>query len=124
MFDWHYWGTGHGKGPHDGVGACLKQCIRTEQLQANGAKLHNASDVTNFLRIAMNVSHVAYSRAKLEVVKKFIEIKVGEVDRQHLFNCKPEKKETFVSLSVAHMSFSVVPEPMHYCLILTYVAQK
>jgi hypothetical protein len=22
------------------------------------------------------------------------------------------------------MSFSVVPEPMHYCLILTYVAQK
>jgi hypothetical protein len=68
--------------------------------------------------------YVAYSRAKLEVLKFFIEIKVGEVDRQHLFNCKPAKKETLVSLSVAHTSFSVVPEPMHYCLILTSVAQK
>jgi hypothetical protein len=72
----------------------------------------------------MNVSHVAYSRAKLEVVRNFIEIKVVEVDGQHLFNCKPETKETFVSLSVAHTSFSVVPEPMHYCLKLIYVAQK
>ncbi len=98
--------------------------FRTEQLQANGAKLYNAFDVINFLRIAMNVSHVAYSRAKLEVVRNFIEIKVDEVDRQHLFNCKLEKKETFVSLSVAHMSFSIVPEPMYYCLILIYVAKK
>jgi len=77
--------------------------FRTEQLQANGAKLHNASNVTNFLHIAMNASHVAYSRAKLEVVRNFIEIKVGEVDSQHLFNCKPKKKETFVSLFVAHV---------------------
>jgi len=98
--------------------------FKIEQLQANGAKLHNASDVTNFLRIAMNVSHVAYSRAKPEVVRNFIEIKVSEMDRQHLFNCKPEKKETFVSLSVAHMSFSIVPKPMYYCLILIYVAKK
>jgi hypothetical protein len=67
--------------------------FKIEQLQANGAKLHNAYDVTNFLCIAMNVSHVAYSRAKLEVVRNFIEIKVGESDRQHLFNCKPQKKK-------------------------------
>jgi hypothetical protein len=29
----------------------------------------------------MNIAHVAYLRAKLEVAKNFIEIQVGEVDR-------------------------------------------
>jgi len=28
--EWHYWGTSHGKGPHDGVGAYLKQAIKKE----------------------------------------------------------------------------------------------
>jgi len=33
--EWHHWGTGHGKGLHDGVGACLKQVIQKEQLKSN-----------------------------------------------------------------------------------------
>jgi len=28
MMQWNYWGTCHGKGPHDGARACLKQTIR------------------------------------------------------------------------------------------------
>lgn len=27
FMDWNYWGTGHGKGPHNGAGACLKLII-------------------------------------------------------------------------------------------------
>lgn len=28
MMWWNYWGTSHGKGPHDGACACLKQAIK------------------------------------------------------------------------------------------------
>lgn len=45
-------------------------------------KLHNASHVTKFLCIAMNVSHVVYSSVRVEVVRNFIEIQVGEMDKQ------------------------------------------
>jgi hypothetical protein len=88
MFDWHYWGIGHGKGTHDGARACFKQCIKIAQSQSNGVKLHNAYDVTKFLRTAMNIAHATYPKARLEVAKNFIEIQVGEVDRQCLYSYK------------------------------------
>jgi hypothetical protein len=33
MMQWNYWGTRLGKGPYDGVGACLKQAIKKEQFK-------------------------------------------------------------------------------------------
>jgi hypothetical protein len=51
-------------------------------LQSNGVKMHNAFDVTKFLQTTMNIAHATYSRARLEVARNFIEIQVGEVDRQ------------------------------------------
>ncbi len=57
-------------------------------MRSNGVKMHNAYDVTKFLQTAMNIAHAAYSRARLEVAKKFIEIRVGEVDKQCLYSCK------------------------------------
>ncbi len=45
-------------------------------------KLHNASDVTKFLCSAMNIPHVVYSSVGVEVVRNFIEIQVGEMDKQ------------------------------------------
>ncbi len=62
--EWHYWGTGHGKGLHDGARACLKQAIWKEQLKANGEILHNALDVVNFLRTNMSLPHVAYASTR------------------------------------------------------------
>jgi hypothetical protein len=47
---WSFFGSGHGKGPHDGVGAVLKQYIRTAQLDINGPKLQCAADIVGFLR--------------------------------------------------------------------------
>jgi hypothetical protein len=88
MFDWHYWGTGHGKGTRDDARAYFKQCIKIEQSQSNGVKMHNAYDFTKFLRTIMNIAHVTYLKARLEVAKNFIEIQVGEVDRQCLYSCK------------------------------------
>lgn len=39
---WSFFGNGHGKGPHDGVGAMIKRFLRREQLDVHGAKLQNA----------------------------------------------------------------------------------
>jgi len=42
---WNFFGDGHGKGPHDGVGVVIKRLIQNEQLDANGGKLQNASSI-------------------------------------------------------------------------------
>jgi hypothetical protein len=45
---WNFFGSGHGKGLHDGVGAVIKRHIRKEQLDVNGGKLQNAKEVVQF----------------------------------------------------------------------------
>ena len=47
---WSFFGSGHGKGPHDGAGAVVKRYIRTAQLDAMGPELVNAEQVVNLLR--------------------------------------------------------------------------
>ena len=47
---WSFFGSAHGKGPHDGAGAVVKRFIRKEQLNAHGAKLTCAADVVQFLK--------------------------------------------------------------------------
>ncbi len=46
---WNFFGSGHGKGLHDGAGVVIKRLIRKEQPDANGAKLQNAKEVVQFL---------------------------------------------------------------------------
>jgi hypothetical protein len=36
---WSFFGSGHGKGPHDDVRIVIKRFLRREQLVAHGAKL-------------------------------------------------------------------------------------
>jgi hypothetical protein len=45
---WNFFGSGHGKGPHDGASVVIKRLIRKEQLDANGGKLQNAKEVVQF----------------------------------------------------------------------------
>ena len=47
---WSFFGSGHGKGPHDGARAVVKRYIRTAQLDAMGPKLANVEQVVNLLR--------------------------------------------------------------------------
>ena len=77
--DWNYWGTGHGKGPHDGAGACVKQALRREQVKEDSVKLHNATNVVNFLRVDMNLPHAAYPSARQHVVRHFHLIGITDV---------------------------------------------
>ena len=46
---WNFFGSGHGKGPHDGAGAVVKCFIRREQLKPYGVKLQSARDVVGYL---------------------------------------------------------------------------
>ena len=88
QMDWHYWGSGHGKGPHDGAGACLKSGLRKEQLRVNSTRLHNAEDVVHFLRSSMNQPHAAYAGARRDVKRNFVLIRKTEVCRKVSMGCK------------------------------------
>jgi hypothetical protein len=69
--DWHYFGTGHGKGPHDGAGACLKQTLRKEQLRPSSTQLRGAGDVVRFLEEAMDLPNATYLEARKPVDRHF-----------------------------------------------------
>lgn len=83
---WHFNGTGHGKGPHDGAGAVVKQVLRRVQIAR--VKLDHANDVVAYLREYFNREHAAYAAAKGQVKRVFREIKIDEVDCSRLYNCK------------------------------------
>jgi hypothetical protein len=85
--DWHYWGSGHGKGPHDGAGACLKQSIRKEQLRPCSRKLHGAADVVDYLKTSMNRLNGAYPAAKRMVDRHFHLTGRSEVSRANPKAC-------------------------------------
>jgi hypothetical protein len=88
--EWHYWDTGHGKGPHDGVGACLKQMLRKEQLKVDGYKLQNARDVVSFLdSIQSSAGDSSSVTMRKDVHRVYREIGKTEVDKmKRVFNCK------------------------------------
>lgn len=102
--DWHFWGTGHGKGPHDGAGACLKQTLRKEQLKPDSIRLHNAADVVSFLKVAMNLPNGAYPRAKRVVEWHFHLIEKTEVCRKNPLACRtvPGSRSMHSIRSVSH----------------------
>jgi hypothetical protein len=47
---WSLFGSGHGKGAHDGVGVVVKRFFWREQLNVQGVKLQNVKEVITFLR--------------------------------------------------------------------------
>ena len=47
---WSFFGLGHGKGLHDGIGTVLKCYIRIVQLDVNGPKLQSTVHIISFLR--------------------------------------------------------------------------
>jgi hypothetical protein len=46
---WNFFGSGHGKGPHDGGGVVIKQFLRRKQFNPQGKKLQNVMEVVAFL---------------------------------------------------------------------------
>jgi len=81
VMEWNFWGSSHGKWPHDGVETCLKHVLQKEQLKPHGILFQNAQHVS-FLQSLMNLGHATNDNAQLHV-DIFIEIKVGEMKRTH-----------------------------------------
>lgn len=79
---WNYFGTGHGKGEHDGAGAVVKRALTDEQLDANGAKLQNAQDVVEWL---------TWKMADDGKQRLFVEVKINDVDRRNAYTCQTVK---------------------------------
>lgn len=45
---WSFFQSGHGKGEHDGVGACIKHALRKHQLNYEGDRIKDAHDVVEW----------------------------------------------------------------------------
>jgi hypothetical protein len=85
--------SGHGKGPHDGVGTMVKRFLWREQLNAQGRKLQNAKEVVTFLHMCLSDRpKSSYSSSIKLLHRTFWHVKVEDVDRvPPLFICDPIK---------------------------------
>jgi hypothetical protein len=89
---WSYFGSGHGKGVHDGAGAMLKQSIRTEQMKMESPKLQTAADVVAFClqkqatETTARNEHRAYKDARRPILRYFHLIK--NMDRRKKYDYK------------------------------------
>jgi len=86
---WNFFGSGHGKGLHDGVNDVIKRFIQKEQLDANGAKLQNAKEVVQILHEHLSKRlQTSYSSARRPLQKVFWLVKEEEVlKNSNTFNC-------------------------------------
>ena len=85
---WNWFGSGHGKGRWDGVGAHVKQALRAEQVKPQGLKLHCASDVVHFLRIHMTREYAGYRGARRLVSRHFYDVSEVAVNLMPSFNAR------------------------------------
>jgi hypothetical protein len=65
---WSYFGSGHGKGDHDGVDVILKQQIQKEQMNMDSVQLQNVTNVVAFFERKQNEHHVIYPNVRRDVV--------------------------------------------------------
>ncbi len=67
----------------------MKQVIRKEQLKADGVVFHTILiNVLNFLKANMSLLHATYATTRRQLQRIFWEIKVGDVNRNHGFDCR------------------------------------
>lgn len=88
---WSFFGSGHGKGPHDGAGALLKCFIRTAQLDVHGPRLEDAETVVEFLREKLSERPRSAYGDRRPVQRTFWHVLEDDVDRESNFDCDPIK---------------------------------
>ena len=85
---WNFFGSGHGKGEHDGAGAVIKRALTHEQLKTDGVQMNCASDVVEFLRTNMSTGATGvYSSQVRDIKREFWEVKIDEVNREKTWEC-------------------------------------
>jgi hypothetical protein len=90
---WSFFGSGHGKGPHDGGGAMIKWFLCRKQLNPQGRKLQNVMEVVAF------ICEQLFSRLELSNFGSmkplhitFLHVKAKDVDKiSPLYICDPIK---------------------------------
>ena len=89
---WNFFGSGHGKGEHDGAGAVIKRALTHEQLKSDGVVLRQAADAVAFLTRTMSndvcSSYAQPTKAGPPINRKFWLVKEGDVDRSNLWGCE------------------------------------
>ena len=87
---WFFFGSGHGKGEHDGAGVVVKRTLTHEQLKPNGAILRCAADVVAFCQANLSQGAPAsYPSKERECARVFWEVLAGDVNREVKWNCSP-----------------------------------
>jgi hypothetical protein len=82
---WSFFGSGHGKGPHDGAGAVVKRFIRQVQLDSHGPVLHNALDVVALLREHLTTRpETSYTGDLKHVHRVFWHVGKDDTDRTNI----------------------------------------
>lgn len=92
---WSYFGSGHGKGEHDGAGAVVKRALTHEQLKTDGVILRKAADVVDFLKKTMShgasSSYAQSTKKGPDTNRIFWLIKPEDVDRSKAWGCETVK---------------------------------
>ena len=52
---WNFFETGHGKGEHDGAGACIKRALRRWKMNHSSGRFHLDAEVIQWCK--SNLSH-------------------------------------------------------------------
>lgn len=58
---WSFFGSGHGKGEHDGAKACIKHALRKCKMNYKGVRINNAHDVVEWCKRHFTSSEVGAS---------------------------------------------------------------
>ena len=58
---WNFFESGHGKGEHDGVGACIKRALRKYQMNYQGVRVNDAHDVVEWCKTHFALDEVGTS---------------------------------------------------------------
>ncbi len=76
-----FFGSGHGKGPHDGARTIIKHFIRCEKLNVHGTQLQNVEEVVNFLHVNLfNRPNSFYTKKKKPLHRMFWHVLFEHVD--------------------------------------------
>ena len=60
---WSFFETGHGKGEHDGAGACVKQALQRYQMIHSASRLKCITEVFDWY--TQNLGHQGHEQARL-----------------------------------------------------------
>lgn len=79
---WSFFETGHGKGEHDGAGACIKRALRRHQLRHDSERFRDARQVVDWCTDHMSTSAISSfpTRDARDVRRFFWCIEAGDID--------------------------------------------